>query len=371
MRWFITLTLLALVGCESGVDTAEAVDSSWIDADGDGYREDVDCNDADPDVHPGALELCDGVDSNCAAGDSDAEDALRWFYDRDGDRYPDQSSWVDSCESVEDHVVEDDVVGWDCDDTDSDVNPGAIAELCNGYDDYCDGFVDDADTEDVLPSTIWFADSDGDGYGYAPVYELACDQPANTTLNGDDCDDDDAQVHPDAEERCDGIDNDCNGEVDVDVEGIDVTAVADTVLILGGSPRQDVTLFELCVGKNEFWVDELTVFISHDYASSFEVNEAEVNGKRFDFLDDIDKPTTFPDTDIYAGDVYAARYGAYYGDLPRLSPERSTAVILEVYLDLEEEEEAASGVVCLGAVVDSTRTLHERYACVAITHHEA
>lgn len=35
------------------------------DADGDGYPASVDCNDADPAVHPDADEICDGVDNNC------------------------------------------------------------------------------------------------------------------------------------------------------------------------------------------------------------------------------------------------------------------------------------------------------------------
>jgi len=50
---------------EIATDTAP----SCTDADGDGYGAGCamgpDCNDADPNVHPGAMERCDGVDSNC------------------------------------------------------------------------------------------------------------------------------------------------------------------------------------------------------------------------------------------------------------------------------------------------------------------
>src|SRR5262249_44952465 len=35
------------------------------DADGDGYTADVDCDDHNPAVHPGALEACDGLDDDC------------------------------------------------------------------------------------------------------------------------------------------------------------------------------------------------------------------------------------------------------------------------------------------------------------------
>jgi len=57
---------------------------------------------------------------------------------------------------------------------------------------------------------VWHADSDGDGFGEA-ADTLACDQPPGTVDNALDCDDGDASVHPDAEELCDGVDNDCDG----------------------------------------------------------------------------------------------------------------------------------------------------------------
>lgn len=40
-------------------------DGNCPDADGDGYGSCLDCDDTDPSVHPGAIEACDGVDTDC------------------------------------------------------------------------------------------------------------------------------------------------------------------------------------------------------------------------------------------------------------------------------------------------------------------
>ncbi len=62
-------------------------------------------------------------------------------------------------------------------------------------------------------STWWYADADKDGYGDPATATVACEQPSGHVLDGTDCNDEDASVHPDAEEvGFDGIDNDCDGE---------------------------------------------------------------------------------------------------------------------------------------------------------------
>ncbi len=57
-----------------------------------------------------------------------------------------------------------------------------------------------------------FADRDGDAHG-DPLTAVRCD--VGIAL-GDDCDDLDATVHPEAPERCDGADEDCDGVADDD-----------------------------------------------------------------------------------------------------------------------------------------------------------
>jgi hypothetical protein len=60
-------------------------------------------------------------------------------------------------------------------------------------------------------------DADEDGFGGASdVITTACAPPPGYVRNVADCDDGDSTVHPEAVERCDGIDNNCNGLGDED-----------------------------------------------------------------------------------------------------------------------------------------------------------
>lgn len=58
-------------------------------------------------------------------------------------------------------------------------------------------------------------DADGDGFGGAgDVVTTACVPPAGYVPNLADCDDTEPRIHPGAAERCDGIDDNCNGLAD-------------------------------------------------------------------------------------------------------------------------------------------------------------
>jgi hypothetical protein len=68
-----------------------------------------------------------------------------------------------------------------------------------------------------------YPDADGDGYGNASVPGASCDGsvPIGYVTDGADCDDSDTSRHPGVIEVCNGIDEDCDGQVDEDSEGED------------------------------------------------------------------------------------------------------------------------------------------------------
>jgi len=100
----------------------------------------------------------------------------------------------------------------DCDDNNSQINPDAI-EWCDGIDNNCDGVVDEPTAQNAQ---TWYADLDGDGWGDDSDTTDACDAPPDTSANAGDCDDSDPAAYPVADEVCDGVDNDCNKEIDED-----------------------------------------------------------------------------------------------------------------------------------------------------------
>ena len=156
-----------------------------LDPDGDGaYAPEYggeDCAPDDPDIHPGADELCDGVDNDCdgTVDEATSIDVSTWYADRDGDGYGDPEADRQACDQPSGYVDSDS----DCDDDDADLNP----------------------------LTPWYADADADGYGDAFDAVYACLQPDGYVRDGADCDDSAADINPGEDEQCDEIDHDCDG----------------------------------------------------------------------------------------------------------------------------------------------------------------
>lgn len=68
---------------------------------------------------------------------------------------------------------------------------------------------------DEQPFTLWYPDDDGDGYGdkRAPAVE-ACEAPTGHVLDHEDCNDRVPEIHPKVSELCNGVDDDCDKQVD-------------------------------------------------------------------------------------------------------------------------------------------------------------
>ena len=209
--------------CLDGIDEGLSA-SVYLDVDGDGYgdpgmpasgcdvsegyvEDNTDCDDSDASVHPDAEELCDDADNDCdGAVDEDA--SMTFYLDYDGDGYGAPGFTMEGCTPTPGFVATD----TDCNDLDASIHPDA-PELCDGLDNNCNLLVDEATTDTL------YVDDDGDGFGDPDTATTAstCDAVGGLITDGTDCDDTDPTVYPDADELCDGLDNDCDGDVDEDL----------------------------------------------------------------------------------------------------------------------------------------------------------
>jgi hypothetical protein len=140
-----------------------------------GARLGDDCDDTNARRFPGALEVCDRTeeDEDCdvlTLGDIDS-DRDGYIDDRCANRLPDGGANR----------------GTDCDDRKEAVHPGQ-AELCNFYDDNCNGTVDEG------VANVRFKDDDHDGWG-AGAGVLGCVTPGTSDV-GTDCDDTNPAMNP-------------------------------------------------------------------------------------------------------------------------------------------------------------------------------
>ena len=148
----------------------------------------VDCNDMNDEINPGVAEICNGIDDNCNS-QTDEGVLTTWHPDSDGDGFGDGHINVEACNAPPNHVAD----GSDCDDNDANEKPGQR----------------------------WYIDSDGDNYGGQEV--IQCLRPdngkllselANGSTGSDDCNDNDPNINPAMSELCNGVDDDCDFDID-------------------------------------------------------------------------------------------------------------------------------------------------------------
>jgi len=162
------------------------------------YTPDGDCSD-DVLRHRATGALVDtAAPSSPADPDGSPADIGAW-----GGPTVDASWWIDTDQDSW-------VALFDCEDRLPLVNPLG-AEFCNGLDGDCDGIVDGPQAAGA--QTVYL-DADGDGYGDDATEQLLCEPPSDTTTLGGDCDDTTTTISPGVDERCNGIDDDCDGTID-------------------------------------------------------------------------------------------------------------------------------------------------------------
>lgn len=77
--------------------------------------------------------------------------------------------------------------------------------------------IDKSNSTEDCESSVWYLDFDGDGFGGQDAI-AACDAPEGYVDNNQDCSDDNAQIHPQAVELCNNLDDDCDEQIDEDAE---------------------------------------------------------------------------------------------------------------------------------------------------------
>lgn len=230
----------APVSAQAGASLPEGTPGCWFDDDGDGYGSapdpkcgpgsvdnNIDCDDTNADINPGAVEtIGNAIDENCNG-------TLACWLDQDGDLFGGNNSadaFMDCAEPGASTVND------DCDDSDSDIYPGAFDNPVDGVDANCDGFDYDlqADTDaDTRSDGVEDTNHDGDVSND--------DFDADSLADYLDVDDDNDSVLTAAE-----LDEDTDGDgspnyLDFDDDGDSVPTPNEDVEIVDGDPANDDT----------------------------------------------------------------------------------------------------------------------------------
>ncbi|WP_420574217.1 putative metal-binding motif-containing protein [Kordia sp.] len=192
----------------------------------------------------------------CSSDDSSCTEQV-WYQDLDGDGFGNINQTQMSCTQPTGYVTNSN------DFNDNDVNsfPNAT-EICDGIDNDNDGQIDGllstncgagevCENGVCVAATTYYADNDGDGYGDINTSTIAGSMaPTGYVIDNTDCDDLDANNNPGAQEIQDGIDNDCDGEIDEcstdsDCTGVCVNGVCYDICVSDGDCPAGTTCVDL------------------------------------------------------------------------------------------------------------------------------
>lgn len=240
-----------------------------------GYSDNfLDCEDNNFDINPSTKEICNGLDDNCNGIIDEGFTLSVWYYDEDGDGFGNEQ--IKLCNQPIGYVKE----SSDCDDLDKNINPG-LDELCDKKDNDCDGLTDEellkecsnpcgkgiqecidgaytkcsisakpeicdgidnncnGETDEGLEFTTWYQDDDNDGFGdnnTNPIYD--CKQPEDLINLAGDCNDSNQEINPSMEEICNGIDDNCDGLIDLKFSN-EICNTYDFIFVIDNSGSMD------------------------------------------------------------------------------------------------------------------------------------
>jgi hypothetical protein len=137
----VTLVGTGTVASEPPLPPPECTDADR-DTFGAGCAAGPDCDDANPAIHPGVEDVCNGVDDDCDQQRDEDSILSTYWPDADGDGYGAASAVpVAACSPPPGHAPR----GEDCDDGQRSVRPGATEVCTGGLDEDCNRLVDGAD----------------------------------------------------------------------------------------------------------------------------------------------------------------------------------------------------------------------------------
>ncbi len=155
------------------------------------------------------MEVCNGEDDDCdGEADQDGTSGCALLYaDVDGDGFGNPEDSKCYCAPQGPYTVADNT---DCDDLASVAFPGN-EEVCDGFDNDCNGVVDDAPPE--ADCIDFYVDGDKDGFGAGEPACLCVADDTYTVTQPGDCNDADPTAYPGGQETCAPADENCNGQV--------------------------------------------------------------------------------------------------------------------------------------------------------------
>jgi len=134
-----------------------------------------------------------------------------FYQDLDGDGYGNPGVSTEECSVPVGYVTD----NTDCDDTNSAIKPGVI-EVCDGIDNDCNDGIDEGDACSQIND--YYCDNDSDTYisstPNGSCSGFKCIPTGCSATQGDDCNDNDATINPNATETCNNVDDNCVGGID-------------------------------------------------------------------------------------------------------------------------------------------------------------